>query len=375
MAVGFIYELLLCAILWLSPACITASSASAPAVLTTTRKQSSVIPWRRMVAGGLAGSFSTCVLFPLDTVKTIRQSGGVAKGWSTLRVLLTSKKSLYSGLLPAVVGSFASSSIYFGSYETAKSLLFASAAATSRLSRPTIHMLAAASGNLASSFVFVPKDVLKQQMQAAASDTLAGGGKKLAQVIKRIYQSQGQPSLANLWGLKGFYPSYRATLLRNIPGAVLRFTAYEELRLVVRAWGLNQGQGTGTGTGTRGGQRGLSPQLVARLEKVGFLVAGAVASALASTLTTPLDVVKTRLATGQIAAGTPILACLRGIVRADGARGLFVGVQERLLLSGLFGGVGLASFEIFKQYLENLESDQQGGATGRVVAVQRSGPG
>ena len=82
------------------------------------------------------------------------------------------------------------------------------------------------------------------------------------------------------------------------------------------------------------------------------LVVGAIASALSSTLTTPLDVVKTRLATGRIAAGTPILASLRAIAKADGVSGLFVGLQERVLLSGLFGGVGLAAFERAKAFLE-----------------------
>ena len=56
----------------------------------------------------------------------------------------------------------------------------------------------------------------------------------------------------------------------------------------------------------------------------------------------------TLVATGEIPAGTPILQCLQAVAQ----RGeLFAGLQERLLLSALFGGVGLSAFEHFKHRL------------------------
>ena len=227
---------------------------------------------RRSLAGGLAGSFATLLLYPIDTVKTMRQSStmNIQKALSTLRA--RGVMTVYSGLVPATVGSFASSALYFGSYETAKRLLLSSQALTSTLSRQSIHMLAAVSGNLASSFLFVPKDALKQQMQALRTGTLpalpgmvasAAPGRlarsaapvSFAQVVRYIFRTKG---------LKGFYPSYRATLLRNIPSAVVRFTVYEELRVLV----LRGGQG--------------------RWRDAGFFLIGGIASALSSAATTPL---------------------------------------------------------------------------------------
>jgi hypothetical protein len=35
-------------------------------------------------------------------------------------------------------------------------------------------------------------------------------------------------------GLRGLYRGYRATLLRNIPSAVLRFALYEELKIAIQ---------------------------------------------------------------------------------------------------------------------------------------------
>ena len=88
-------------------------------------------------------------------------------------------------------------------------------------------------------------------------------------------------------GVLGFYPTFTATLARNIPSAVIRFTMYEEIRsrMVLRqrekrregAWlGINCGSGHG-----RGGELTV-------LEVAGFVLAGSAASAFASTCCTPL---------------------------------------------------------------------------------------
>ena len=93
--------------------------------------------------------------------------------------------------------------------------------------------------------------------------------------------------------------------------------------------------------------------------KVGILFAGAVASALSSACTTPLDVVKTRLATGKYARGTQVFTAIFDIANREGLRGLYSGVQERAMWSALFGGVGLASFETCKRIALSLCSDME----------------
>ena len=42
---------------------------------------------------------------------------------------------------------------------------------------------------------------------------------------------------------------------------------------------------------------------------------------------------------------------MRSIVAREGLGGLFAGVQARVLMSALFGGVGFASFEACKRHL------------------------
>jgi hypothetical protein len=81
------------------------------------------------------------------------------------------------------------------------------------------------------------------------------------------------------------------------------------------------------------------------------MVAGATASTMSSLLTTPIDVVKTRLATGLLPAGSPVIASIVQIARNEGVIGLYAGVGERLLWSALFGGIGFTCFERSKRLL------------------------
>lgn len=82
-----------------------------------------------------------------------------------------------------------------------------------------------------------------------------------------------------------------------------------------------------------------------------YAVAGGLASAFSSILTTPFDVIKTQLATGVVPPGTPVFTAMKNIIAVDGMGGLFAGVQARVLMSALFGGVGFATFEACKKRL------------------------
>lgn len=291
---------------------------------------SSHFDWRLSLAGGLAGGISNMILYPIDTLKTMRQSD---PSISSLKVAFIKLKSLgfskiYSGILPAVIGSIPSSAIYFGTYEFCKSYLLASQP-IQNLGSPFIYMISAVSGNIMSSVIFVPKDVLKQQLQALRTESMAwnSGTQKmlsslpLLDVCKSIYARNG---------IKGFFPNYRATLMRNIPGAVIRFTLYEELKSKALLTNRNN---------------------TPNIENIKNLLAGAIASGLASVATTPLDVVKTRLATGMIPAGTSVFRAIGNIAREEGLMGLYAGAELRIFSSALFGGVGFSTFEIFKTLL------------------------
>lgn len=82
-----------------------------------------------------------------------------------------------------------------------------------------------------------------------------------------------------------------------------------------------------------------------------MLFAGGLASGFSSGLTTPLDVIKTRLSTGLLPPGSPVFASIATIAKKEGIRALYAGATTRIAWSALYGGIGLYSFECTKRVL------------------------
>ena len=195
---------------------LLAMAISGPAIVHSGVRAKQRNSLKLSLAGGLAGGAATLILYPIDSVKCLCQTTKLSP-LQAVRAVFGDLRSLYSGVLPAALGAVPSSALYFGSYEYCKQFLSSHCS----LYKPLQHMLAAASGNLMSSAVFVPKDVLKHKIQAIRQGTLQVPGFSrfenvdLMKLARHIYSKSG---------LKGFYPSYRATLMKNIPSAVIRFT-------------------------------------------------------------------------------------------------------------------------------------------------------
>eukprot|EP00934_Nitzschia_sp_Nitz4_P005135 Nitzschia sp. Nitz4//scaffold34_size148208//60205//61716//NITZ4_002976-RA/size148208-snap-gene-0.220-mRNA-1//-1//CDS//3329548783//5125//frame0 len=272
---------------------------------------------RVALAGGIAGAAGTSTLYPLDIAKTLRQSDpSKYKSVRTALQDLVRTKSpsggtqwhvhkAYRGIIPAAVGAIPSSALYFGAYESSKRHLERKLGADTALRRFFVHGLAAASGNTLSSAVFVPKEVIKQQLQCSSASSIS-------EVVWKILQEKG---------IMGLYTGFGATLMRNIPSAMLRFVLYEECK---RVWGYRKGEQV----------------------PIGLFVSGAVAGAVASGIMTPVDVVKTRLATG-VCQGN-VLQCLQQVLQQSGWQGLYAGAGTRILWSGAFAAIGFSTFELAK---------------------------
>jgi solute carrier family 25 S-adenosylmethionine transporter 26 len=273
---------------------------------------------RYCIAGGIAGGITNGLLHPFDTAKTLRQ-GNPVRFRSTAAAFADIVRQrglggLYGGVHPAMLGAIPSSALYFGTYESVKRRLKRAASQRRFHARvlPLIPMVAAASGNAASSLVFVPKEFVKQQMQAAHA---TGRAISAAEVLRSTLLQEG---------IGGLFAGYRATLFRNVPSTVIRFSVFEELK-------LRFGASTVTASG-----------------RIGLLGAGAASGILASALATPMDVLKTRLALGTLKRQAGILKCLKEVVATEGTAGLFVGIKGRMVWSVLFNVVGFTSFEFLK---------------------------
>jgi hypothetical protein len=323
------------------------------------------------LAGGLAGATGTAVLYPMDCAKTLRQSKpetfqSVRQALQYLCVTKTPAASAsasatstvasgaaaaaassatphyawhiqraYVGWWPAVVGAIPSSALYFGAYESMKRFITRQTTDNANEGpvidgfwhRLGIHATAAASGNMLSSMVFVPKELVKQQMQ------FQGTGVSFGNVLLQILEKNGVP---------GLYRGYQATLMRNIPSAMLRFALYEEFkyRFYTKGHAVSGSGSNDSSTLPPGEAQPFTWQL---------FVAGACAGALASGIMTPVDVLKTRISTGTCPVG--VKSCVLHIVQEQGWKGMYAGARARMVWSGAFAAIGFGSFEAAKNLL------------------------
>ncbi|CAH0050148.1 unnamed protein product [Clonostachys solani] len=269
-----------------------------------------------LLAGGLAGTTVDLSLFPLDTLKTRLQSSAgffPSGGFS----------GIYRGIGSAVVGSAPGAAFFFCTYESAKSLL----ARRSPLDRdsPLVHMLAGSAGEVAACAVRVPTEVVKQRAQAG----LHGGSSRaaLAAILGR-YHSSGPGAV---W--REMYRGWGITVFREVPFTMIQFPLWEAMK----AWGRRRRQG-GHPQAQQGGSVGLPD--VPALESALY---GSIAGGISAALTTPLDVLKTRVMLSE--KRVSVSHVFSQIARNEGLRPFFAGVVPRVTWISIGGAIFLGSYQ------------------------------
>ncbi|XP_004288103.1 PREDICTED: S-adenosylmethionine carrier 1, chloroplastic/mitochondrial [Fragaria vesca subsp. vesca] len=254
-----------------------------------------------VIAGGTAGVVVETALYPIDTIKTRLQA---ARGGG--KIVL---KGLYSGLAGNIAGVLPASAIFVGVYEpTKQKLLKMFPENLSALA----HFTAGACGGIAASLIRVPTEVVKQRMQTGQF-TSASAAVRL---------------IAAKEGFKGLYAGYGSFLLRDLPFDAIQFCLYEQLRI------------------------GYKVAAKRELNDPENAVIGAFAGALTGAITTPLDVIKTRLMVqGSANQYKGILDCVQTIVREEGPPALLKGIGPRVLWIGIGGSIFFGVLERTKRLL------------------------
>ena len=246
-----------------------------------------------MIAGAIAGTTEHTAMFPLDTIKTrmqtatgaaARAAGGVesaaafatssassapsaavaahnhAAPFAAMRAAARSLMrtegiaGLYRGVTAVGIGVGPAHAVSFATYEWAKRRLSADDGAH----HPARHAFAGAAATVIGDAVQTPVDTIKQRLQMCGSPYTG-----VWDCARRTVRSQG---------LGALYRSYPTTLAMNVPFTAMHFAAYESGKLFL------------------GGD----------VEEETFFTqftAGGVAGGLAAAVTTPMDVVKTRIQT------------------------------------------------------------------------------
>jgi solute carrier family 25 S-adenosylmethionine transporter 26 len=184
-------------------------------------------------------------------------------------------------------------------------------------------MIAASIGEAAACLVRVPTEVIKAKMQ-----TNTANAQSLTKTFQMVLAETHGSALSRLTG--GLYRGYGITLMREIPFAMIQFPLYESLKVY---WGEKQN----------------SP-----VNPVQAAACGSFSGGIAAGLTTPLDVVKTRLMLGADKDGK-LYGGVGDVVRRTASEGGFAvfwsGLQPRVMWISIGGFVFFGAYEGFKTCL------------------------
>ncbi|KAI0394580.1 mitochondrial carrier domain-containing protein [Xylariaceae sp. FL0594] len=287
-----------------------------------------------LLAGGIAGTTVDLSLFPLDTLKTRLQSraGFFPSGGF---------RGVYRGVGSALVGSAPGAAFFFCTYEGVKDVL--SRARRRRqeerdimsgkkipenrngdeedwIQKPFEHMAAASLGEVAACVVRVPTEVIKQRAQAGQFGGSSAGA------LRAILAQYGHVGLAGVCAQ--LYRGWGITVMREVPFTVIQFPLWEALK----SWGARRRQGREGGAATTT-QVGAGESALY----------GSVSGAIAAGVTTPLDVLKTRVMLSK--EKESVVTVLRDLFASHGIRPFFAGIGPRVMWISAGGAIFLGSYQ------------------------------
>jgi len=290
--------------------------------------------------GSVAGAFGATMVYPIDLVKTRMQNQRKAgpgvrllynNSWDCFKKVLSAEgfRGLYSGLGPQLVGVAPEKAIKLTVNDLVRGLL---ANDEGDVSVPAELVAGGSAG--ACQVVFTnPLEIVKIRLQVQGE--AAGAARQSAMSIVREL------------GLLGLYRGATACLMRDVPFSAIYFPSYAHLKREVFGEGQKK-----------------------RLKTWELLAAGAAAGIPAAYLTTPFDVIKTRL---QVAARkhetayTGVWNAAQRIFREEGFAAFFKGGPARVLRSSPQFGFTLAAYEVLKRFIPYPGSNRDHSEAGHSV--------
>jgi hypothetical protein len=263
-------------------------------------------------------------------------------------------RALYGGFGAVMIGGTPGTVLYLTGYAFFRDLLSSAASgwrggeggsSSSSSVDENSFVVHFASGMLAeavSCVIYVPVDVVKERMQvqqwnATHATTTTGGGIDPRQGERHYRGSlDALRKIARIEGVGGIYKGYGATLASFGPFSALYFMFYEQCKSRSKEY-VHRKNGGGNIDATS--DPGIIAMKDGDLPLIHLVACSAGAGALASWLTSPLDMAKLRLQVqrgqasrgGQVVRYGGMLDCLRSAYLDGGLRGLFRGAGARVL--------------------------------------------
>lgn len=269
-----------------------------------------------------ASAVGASLTFPMDKVKTRTiMHAGETKGIASMGRSIVQKegtRALFRGLLPQLAGTLPEKSVKFVVFNTCMNELHAGKSSVSWARVWEQEAFCGALAGIAQVLVNTPYEVVKTKMQLQRIGCVSRG------------KQPGPFAVAYSLGLRGLYTGVGCMIVRDSLFNAIFFSSFGCLKRY--------------SAGPGGDPAALHP-----LELV---VLGMAAAVIPTTLTHPLEVLKTHAHNhaGTTACSSPLTA-FRGVVSKNGVFGLFRGLAPRLAVVAPLFGVALCTFEVLQRAL------------------------
>lgn len=283
---------------------------------------------------GVCGAVATAegmLTYPFDLIKTRQQTTPLSSDVmhrSTLHYLNSvvrrdGVRSLYRGFGWSVIGGLPSEVSFYLSYTVLKDALLKTRLGQEHPS--SVYLAAGAGADAISLLLWVPADIISQRLQvqgvtACAHPHLAPHALPVSgwQIARHVLQTEG---------VRGMWRGLGPTIAVHTPASAVWWLAYE------------------TGKGWIGDALGRKADDSVLVQSI----AGAGAGATAAAITTPMDVLKTRVQCSPLS--KPVHAHFVDVVRdSGGLSGLFRGFLPRVIASAPRSVISLVGYEMALQY-------------------------
>ncbi|KAI8389303.1 mitochondrial carrier domain-containing protein [Blakeslea trispora] len=273
------------------------------------------------IAGAMAGIGEHCIMYPVDSIRTRMQVPSSEKALP--KIQLISQKHLWRGVYSVIIGAGPAHALHFTTYEFCKAEFTKKLQSDTILGLPNQLIVSGSAGAIATlshDALMTPFDMIKQRMQLSNSTY-----RSVRDCIRKVYTTEG---------MRAFYISFPTTVSMSIPFQSIQFATYEYCRSKLNR--QNEGYNPKTHT-----------------------IAGAIAGMVASSITTPLDVIKTLLQTKGSSEDIQ-MRNIKGLKEAAsiiygryGLQGFFRGYKPRILTNMPSTAISWSVYEYFKWFLAN----------------------